>query len=533
MRIPPILRLKLLWVALIIFIFLLGSIAYGFFTAPKANPYTPAGQYAASPYAVPSWASIFYGNLPPDIKVPNDYDLIAAKTASVINYWHLSNFTFNGDAVIIIYNSSYGPKGETNFQKTLYSYGNTGNGSVEIIIEGTNPLNLTLYHDFLYNYLLPRETKFGDYEFYIIQASISAYATNAYYTFNGYVINPSNATFWLFLAGNYLPTNLVTLSTVFKYLGNGGWNYILASSASAGETPWFYTSNIPPNESAVASVIMLQSMFNSTGNYKVEFTINYIPNGPNSKLVVYLSDLYFEFLGSRYGVLGTDNNGASVFAEYSQGGIFDLELAILAGLAIVFIGAVFGLFAGYYGGKLDQILTSFTDFILLLPGLAILIVLITIFQQIFTVFPKDILIIIVLVILSWPPTSRTIRGQVLQVRNMAFVEAAKALGMSNMEIIRKHVLRHVFPIIIAQLIFDIPAVIGIESALDFLGIGILKFPTWGNMLGFSINASLDAPGFAWWWILTPGIALFLLGVSLFYIGEAITRYYGSLVGETH
>jgi len=533
MRLPPILRLKLLLVALVIFIFLLGSIAYGYFTESKANPYTPAGQYAAAPYAIPSWASIFYGNLAPDIKIPNEYTLLAAKTPSVTEYWHLSNFTLNGDSVTVIYNSSYGPKGETSFQKTLYSYGNTGNGSIEIIVKGNEPLNLTLYHEFLYNYLLPNATKFGDYEFYIIQASISAYTTNSYYDFNGYIVNPSNISFWLFLAGNYLPTNLVTLSTVFKYIGNGGWNYILASSASAGETPWLYTSNLPPNETAIASLIMLQKTFNSTGTYRVEYTINYIPNGPNSKLVVYLSDLYFEFLGSKYGVLGTDNNGASVLAEYSQGGIFDLELAILAGLAIVFIGAVFGLFAGYYGGRLDQILTSFTDFILLLPGLAILIVLITIFQQIFVVFSKDILIIIILVILSWPPTARTIRGQVLQVRNMPFVEAAKALGMSNMEIIRKHILRHVFPIIIAQLIFDIPAVIGIESALDFLGVGILKFPTWGNMLGFSTNASLSAPGFAWWWILTPGIALFLLGISLFYIGEAITRYYGSLVGEAH
>jgi len=66
MRLPPILRLKLLLVALVIFIFLLGSIAYGYFTESKANPYTPAGQYAAAPYAIPSWASIFYGNLAPD-----------------------------------------------------------------------------------------------------------------------------------------------------------------------------------------------------------------------------------------------------------------------------------------------------------------------------------------------------------------------------------------------------------------------------------------------------------------------------------
>lgn len=97
-------------VALVIFIFLLGSIAYGYFTESKANPYTPAGQYAAAPYAIPSWASIFYGNLAPDIKIPNEYTLLAAKTPSVTEYWHLPNFTLNGDSVTVIYNSSYGPK---------------------------------------------------------------------------------------------------------------------------------------------------------------------------------------------------------------------------------------------------------------------------------------------------------------------------------------------------------------------------------------------------------------------------------------
>ncbi|QGR20412.1 ABC transporter permease [Stygiolobus azoricus] len=528
MRIPTLLRLKTMIIALVILAVLLGSVIGGYLIIPEANPYTPAGQDAAAPYAVPYWASIFYGNLPPNIDIPPTYDLIAAKSPNVINYWHLTNFTYNGDKVTVIWNDSFGPTGESNFEKTLSTYGNTGNGSIEIIITGPNPLNLTLYHTFDYTYLPP-----GGFNTFQMQASIYYTSSNAFFVFNGYLINPKNESFWMFASGNTIPTNYITISPVFKYIGAGTWNYIISSSGSASTTPWFYTSNISVAQAALAYNILLHEAFNTTGTYIVEYQINYIPNGGDSKLTIYLSDLFFKFLGSRYGLLGTDNNGASVYAEYVQGGLFDLGLALVVGLAIVGVGAVVGLLAGYYGGKLDQILISISDFILLIPGLALLIILITIFQQIFLGANKVLLIIIVLVILSWPPTARIIRGQTLAVRSMPFIEAARALGMSNMQILRKHVIRHVMPIIIAQLIFDIPAVIGIESALDFLGIGIITFPTWGNMLGFSANAALSAPSFAWWWILPPGIALFLLGISLFYVGEAITRYYGSLTGEVH
>ena len=527
MRLPLIFRFKFFWVSLFFLVLLVGSVVVGYFIAPRANPYTPAGQEAAAPYAVPSWATIFYGNLPPDIKVPSQYDLIAAKTPQVISFWHLENFTINGDKVTVIWNDSTGPKGES-FEKTLATFGNTGKGSIEIIITGGKPINITLYHTFTYNYLLP-----GSLNSFLMQASVYYIPHSADFLFNGYLINPKNESFWMFFTGSTLPYNMVTLSAVFTYLVPHSWDYVYSSSGDAVSTPWFYTSHIPPSDIAIASYLLLHYAINTTGVYTVEFQISYMPTSSKSSLVIYLSDLYFEFLGSRYGILGTDDNGASVFAEYAQGGVFDLLLALIVGAVIVGVGAVVGILAGYYGGFLDQSLTSLSDFILLMPALALLIILITIFQQVFLGANKVLLIAVVLVIISWPPTARIIRGQTLAIRNMPFIEAARALGMTNFQILRKHVIRHVIPIIIAQLIFDIPAVIGVESALDFLGIGIITFPTWGNMLGFAAHAALSAPSFAWWWILPPGIALFLLGISLFYLGEAITRYYGTLTGETH
>ncbi|TRM87847.1 ABC transporter permease [Sulfolobus sp. E3] len=519
----PIFRSKYFIISLAFLVILVGPIVIGYFTIPKANPYTPAGQEAAAPYAVPSWANAFYGNLPPDIMVPSSYSLIAAKSPSVITYWNLRNMSINGDQVEVLWVSNFGPTGES-FEKTMSTFGNTGNGSIEVIIKGDNPVNITLYHTFYYNYLLP-----SSLDSFLMQASIYYESSGSQFLFNGYIVNSKNETYWMLTSGNYI---IPTLATVEKYISPKTWIYVLATSGDASLTPWYYTANLPPSEQAFANSIFLHSVFNLTGTYTVQYQISYIPSGKNSSIIIYLSDLLFKFLGSRYGLLGTDDNGASVFAEYVQGGAFDLILALIVGAVIVGVGAITGLLAGYYSGKTDQVLISISDFILLLPGLALLIVLITIFQQIFISSSKVLLIAAVLVLLSWPPTARIIKGQTLSIRNMGFVEAAKVLGMSNFQILRKHVVRHVIPIIIAQLIFDIPAVIGIESGLDFLGIGIITFPTWGNMLGFSAHAATSAPYFAWWWILPPGIALFLLGISLYYIGEAITRFYGLTSGES-
>ncbi len=520
------LRDPFLIVSIVLLALIVLPVVVGAFTLPHINPYSEAGYYAAAPYAVPSWATIFYGNLPPDIKIPSSYDLIAAKNPEVISYWNLRNETINGDTITVVWNSTFGPTGES-FTKTMATFGNTGPGSIEIIIQGSQPINLTLYHVFTYNYKLP-----GTYNFFNLQASIYYISYGADFNFNGYLINPKNQTFWMFTSGNFPPTNPV-LVTYFHYFGPKGWNYILSSSSSASFTPWITTANLTGTQLTSASDILLHMAFNTTGNYTVEYIIEYMPSSSNSKLVVYLSDLYFEFLGSRYGLLGTDENGASVFSEYVMGGEFDLVLATIVGLAILGIGAILGLLAGYYGGGTDTALVAVTDFVLLIPGLAMLIILMTIFQQIFTSANKALLISVVIVILSWPPTARIIRGQTMAIRSMPFIEAARALGMSNTQILWKHVIRHVIPIIIAQLIFDIPAVIGIESALDFLGVGILTTPTWGNMLGFSTHAVLYAPYYAWWWILPPGFALFFLGISLFYLGEFIERQYGLLTGGTH
>ncbi|WP_236750545.1 ABC transporter permease [Acidianus sp. HS-5] len=497
-----------------------GSLAYA-----KCCPYNSHYYYAAAPFARPSWATLFCGNLPPDIKVPSDYNLIAAKCPGVISYWNLRNETINGDKIEIIWNSTFGPYNETSFSKNLISFGNTGHGSIEIKIIGNKPVNVTLYHNFDYTYKLPCH-----YNFYVMQYSVYSNTSQPYFIL-GKITGSNGKSICVLLQGTGFPPfanhniicYVIHASTYFQIKG-GQWNYFQAGSNVPAFTPYSYT--LPKNETAFASYYMIKDLFTKDGTYNVTYTVMYYPTGGKDCVTIYLSDVYFEFLGSVYGVLGTCANGGNIFALFVKGGVFDLELAALAGLAIVAIGAVVGILAGYYGGIRDMTLVSITDFVLLLPGLIVILLIVAaldLYDPKFLSADRAFILAGIITVLSWPITARVIRGEAYVNRSKPFIEASRALGETNFQILRKHMFPNLLPIIFAQLTLDVTAVIFTESTLDFLGIGIptYEFPTWGNMLGLANNYAAAAPAHAWWWVIPPSIALILLGVSLFYLGEAI------------
>jgi peptide/nickel transport system permease protein len=134
---------------------------------------------------------------------------------------------------------------------------------------------------------------------------------------------------------------------------------------------------------------------------------------------------------------------------------------------------------------------------------------------------KAVLILLIISLLSWPGTAKIIRGQTLTLRNRTFVEAARALGESRMRILFKHIVPNLMGILFAQLAYDVPGVILAESGLDFLGLGITEFPTWGNMLGYATNNVSFVNGFAWWWVLPPGLGIVFISVAFYYFGTAM------------
>ncbi|NIQ05200.1 MAG: ABC transporter permease, partial [Candidatus Korarchaeota archaeon] len=192
--------------------------------------------------------------------------------------------------------------------------------------------------------------------------------------------------------------------------------------------------------------------------------------------------------------------------------IYGARISLYVGLAAVslevLIGVSFGMVAGYFGGKIDEILMRITDIILTLPTLMLLIVAVTLFQV------RSIhIIIMVMGIFGWPFVARVVRSEFLTLRERTYVEAAKSMGASNRRIMVSHILPNALSTIIVLATMEIPWYIFYEATLTFLGFGDPASPSWGVLLELGYYYMRQQ----WWMITFPGLALFItsLGFNLF------------------
>ncbi|QKR00140.1 ABC transporter permease [Metallosphaera tengchongensis] len=318
--------------------------------------------------------------------------------------------------------------------------------------------------------------------------------------------------------------NIMTLSpipiTPTVQVKPGTVNHVMFNSESINPSNSPYVNSLPFQDQPLASYEFPSAALPKPGLY---YLVVSFQNTGNSKETFLISNPQFSSLGFAYGRLGTDDNGGSVFSEFIYGARFDLYLSLVASALIIGIGLIIGLLAGYIGGFTDLTLNALTDFFLLIPGLPLLIVLISIFDAtgVIVNVNKALIILLIISFLSWPGTAKIIRGQTLSLRNRTFVEASRALGEGKFRILFRHIVPNLMGILFAQLAYDVPGVILAESGLDFLGLGIINFPTWGNMLGFATNNISFVNGFAWWWVLPPGIGIILLSTAFYYFGTAM------------
>jgi peptide/nickel transport system permease protein len=221
--------------------------------------------------------------------------------------------------------------------------------------------------------------------------------------------------------------------------------------------------------------------------------------------------------------LGTDDLGQDIFARMLYGGRISLAVGLAAMLIAVGAGTAIGAIAGISRGNVDAALMWLTDLFLSLPQLPLLLLIIYLFRDSLKVFvgPEAgtfILIVIVIGGFRWMPVARLVRAQFLSLREKEFVEAAKALGASPSRQVVRHILPNSLgPVIVAGTI-DVAAAIIAESTLSFLGLGFPSdIPTWGRIL-YDAKDYLDvAPH----WAIVPGVAIFLVVLSINYIGDGL------------
>ena len=176
-----------------------------------------------------------------------------------------------------------------------------------------------------------------------------------------------------------------------------------------------------------------------------------------------------------------------------EGGRTSLFIGFVAPLLYVLFGSFYGAMAGYRGGRIDTGMMAFADFVIALPFLLFVILL----RIAFGLGAGDsgiTALLFALLLLSWPNSARLVRAQVLQLRSMAYVDAARLQGASGFYIVWKHMLPNVLPSILVTLSFAIPAAIFTEAFLSFIGLGVVPpASSWGSMCNEGLSTLLTHP----------------------------------------
>jgi peptide/nickel transport system permease protein len=224
-------------------------------------------------------------------------------------------------------------------------------------------------------------------------------------------------------------------------------------------------------------------------------------------------------------ILGTDKLGRDIFSRLLYAGRISLGVALVVTLLTMFLGTLVGAAAGAFGGITDTVLMRFADVMLTLPFLPMVLVLSSSLRQYAAL--QDFLgssmsvfiIVFVLLIFGWMTNARLVRGSVLSLREQDFIAASRALGAGNRRIILRHLVPNSLAPIIVSATLGFGTVIIAESALSFLGFGIMPpVPTWGNMLNEARNSPLE---YLFTQALSPGLCIFFTVLAVNFVGDGL------------
>ena len=452
-------------------LFLLTLFVFMALAAPLLTPYDPKAVVSGR-YAAPDWLTSY----------PDGYylskNIVDPSSPSITSPASLQSWSLAASPVATAnLRMSYDP--------SVHNMA-ASKGSLKIDYAGNTPANVTVSETFQYPY----------------HGSPFEFAT----------------TFSYLLQGASQSTPILARLFITRWQQPGSQTFYLFSENETQSGQW-----LPAYQTILCPSQNCQSSPSATG-YKVEdfifsqdtsysYGIQFTFTGHQS---VNIDDMQIQLYGTSWGLLGTDSRGFDVFSQTVYGSRISLFVGLLAAGIGIGLGLVVGLLAGFLGKLIDEILMRFTDMMLVIPALPLLIVLVAVLgANIWN-------LIIVIGFLGWMGFARVIRAQVLTLRERPFIEAARASGAGPGRIIAKHVFPNIVSLTYVNLALSVPAAILTEAALAFLGLSDPTNVSWGNMF-YQVQVSDSLAHFPplWWWVLPPGISIALISLSFILIGYAL------------
>jgi peptide/nickel transport system permease protein len=224
--------------------------------------------------------------------------------------------------------------------------------------------------------------------------------------------------------------------------------------------------------------------------------------------------------------LGTDDIGHDMLSLTLEGARNSMLVGFAAAFVAIAIGGTLGVIAGYRGGWGETGVAALTDFFLVIPGLPLMIVIAALFGQ--TIYH----IVLIIGLFSWMGVTYVVRAQVHTLKERGFVARARSVGAGDLYIIRRHILPHVAPLLVAQTVLSVAGAIFAEAALAFLGLGDPQRTSWGTIIDKANQNSAVSSG-AWWAIVPPGVCIALVVMACFLVGQGLEEAMNPRLGHAH